>query len=79
MDGTPESMECTNAKRPKLPQNYPLFCHTNGQLAKKINGRVCYFGTCDDLPDAKDRYLAVREYIIHGRDAQPKPSQLPTC
>ena len=55
-------------KKPAKPdQGYPLFAHNNGQWAKKIKGRLHYFGPWDDPNGALQRYLDRREGLHAGR------------
>ncbi len=42
---------------------YPLFAHANGQWAKKIAGKMCYFGSWNDHESALARYLSEREEL----------------
>ncbi len=45
---------------------YPLFAHANGQWAKKIAGKMCYFGSWNDYESALARYLSEREELRAG-------------
>jgi integrase len=57
-----------NPDRPSKPyDDYPLFAHGNGQWAKKIRGRLHYFGTWDDPDGALDLYLQQRDDLQAGR------------
>src|ERR1700734_2826544 len=60
--GKPES------KRPEVPPNsstkpakpcpdFPLFAHANGRWAKKIHGKLVYFGKWVDADSALAKYL----------------------
>jgi integrase len=53
----------------KPSKDFPLFLHRNGQWAKKVRGRLLYFGT--EPFEARDRWLAEREYWLAGRRPPP--------
>lgn len=61
----------TPARKPRRKPKYPLWLHTGtGQWAKKIKGRVYYFGTNKDA--ALEEYLRVKDDREAGRDPPPK-------
>ncbi len=67
---TPDS---TTSQRPGKPfPDYPLFAHHNGQWAKKIRGRLCYFGLWADPGAALIRYQMEKDDLEAGR--QPRPA-----
>ncbi len=62
--------------RPKKPRkNFPLFAHQNGQWAKKICGRLYYFGTWDNPDRAEEKYLYERDFLQAGR-VPPTPDAI---
>jgi integrase len=72
----------TSARRPRKPEkphaDYPLFPHPNGLWAKKIRGRVWYFGSWKEDRqgvNALAKYLEEKDSIFAGRDPrQVKPA-----
>ena len=62
------NMTRTTSKKPNKPNtNFPLFAHGSGQWAKKIGGKLHYFGKWDDPQGAIDRYFDDKEYLFNGR------------
>ncbi len=60
------------ADRPGKPRpDFPLFAHRNGQWAKKIKGRLYYFGPWSDVNGAIDRYSQQRDDLYAGRKPRP--------
>ena len=55
----------TKPKKPRI--DFPLFAHANGQWAKKICGKLHYFGRWGDPKTAEARYLFEAPYIRAGR------------
>lgn len=55
-------------QKPAKPRpDFPLFAHANGQWAKKIKGKLHYFGPWDDPQGAENVYLS----RLHSTQATP--------
>jgi len=61
------------AKPNKPKKDYPLYAHSSGQWAKKINQRVYYFGPWANPQAALDKYLDEKDNILAGRPRAGKP------
>jgi integrase len=61
-------MIATNRIKPAKPRpDFPLFPHATGRWAKKIRGRLHYFGPWSDPDGALAKYLAEKDALIAGR------------
>lgn len=60
-----------NQKKPKKPRkDFPLFAHNCGQWAKKVRGRIHYFGVWSD-PDEAERVWRLQEAELR-RGSEPR-------
>jgi len=65
-----------NQQRPSKPRpDFPLFPHASGVWAKKVRGRMHYFGPWDDPQGALERWVAVKDDLLAGRTPN-KPDAL---
>src|SRR5262245_46781255 len=63
--------------KPQKPSDdFPLFPHSNGCWAKKIRGRLHYFGAWEDPDGALAKYLAEKDVLHAGRKARADPGAL---
>ena len=61
--------------KPQKPcPDFPLFPHATGRWAKKVRGRMCYFGPWNDPHGAVCRWLEQKEDLLAGR--QPLDSAI---
>ncbi len=64
--------------KPAKPRpDFPLFPHATGRWAKKIRGKLHYFGKGDDPDAALQRYVEERDDLYAGRKPRRKGEGLP--
>ncbi len=58
----------TKITKPTKPyKDFPLFPHATGRWAKKIRGKLHYFGPSKNPDEAMKKYLAQRDDLQAGR------------
>ena len=74
---TPKHTKNSSARKPIKPyRDFPLFAHAARVWAKKIRGRLHYFGPWSDPDAALQKYLDERDDLQAGRTPQQRATAL---
>lgn len=68
-----KSKETPQSAKPR--DDYPLFPHATKRWAKKIKGKMHYFGPWRDPDGALAKYLREKDYLQAGQEPPREGSQ----
>ena len=72
------SAHARKACKPEKPhKDFPLFAHATRRWAKKVRGKLFYFGPWDKPQEALERWLAEKDDLLAGRVPRSRKASYP--
>lgn len=72
-NGSAVSDKPASKSKPQKPRDdFPLYAHATKRWAKKVRGKVYYFGPWSDPQGALDEWLRQRDYLLEGKTPPQK-------
>jgi integrase len=66
------------ARKPRKPEkphkDFPLFAHANGQWAKKVRGKIHFFGVWAKPDEAINRWVEEKDALLAGKVPRTRPA-----